>query len=106
MTPTTQAVALRVRGNINTVLQADLSGKSIELNFATLLDGAVSGNLGPIDSPAYRIHQIVPPSRWQWHGQVPLGAFEANENIYLRLRQTNGQMAWTSPLFCRDEKSG
>jgi hypothetical protein len=103
MTPATQAIAIRVRGDANTILQAELDHKMIELDFATLLNGAISGNLGPIDSPAYRIHQIMPPSRWQWHGDIDLGALEANENIYLRLRQTNGQMAWTSPLFCRDQ---
>lgn len=106
MTPATQAIALRVRGDEGTVLRATLGGKEVTLDFATLLNGAVSGNLGPIDSPAYRIHQIVRPEQWQWHGRVKIGSFETGENIYLRLRQTNGQMAWTSPIFCRDEKSG
>jgi hypothetical protein len=103
MTPATQAFAIRVRGDKNTILRANLCGKELELSFEALLAGAVSGNLGPIDSPAYRIHQIVPPEQWQWQGQVALGSFEPNDNVYLRLRQTNGQMAWTSPIFCRDE---
>ena len=68
---------------------------------ARLCDGALAGNLGPIDSPAYRFHPLPAPSRWQWAGAVPLGPVEDGENIYVRLRQSDGQMAWGSPIFCR-----
>jgi len=64
-----------------------------------LLDGALSGNLGPIDSPAYRFHPLPRAADWQWTGEVTLGAVAAGETVYVRLRQKNGQWAWASPFF-------
>ena len=68
-----------------------------------LLEGALSGNLGVIDTPAYRFHPLPLPHQWQWQGQIKLGAFKDGENIYLRLRQAGGQMAWASPIYCRKD---
>ena len=31
-----------------------------------------AGNLGPIDSPAFRFHPLPRPRQWQWRGQVDL----------------------------------
>ncbi|MBL4646078.1 MAG: hypothetical protein JKY99_06450 [Rhizobiales bacterium] len=102
VTAATQAIAVRVRLEKNAVVTANLNGTKISVAAEQLFTGALSGNLGPIDSPAYRFHQLPAPRQWQWQGQVPLGAIVHGENIYLKLRQSNGQMAWTSPLFCRE----
>ena len=85
---------------------AELHWRALESLYASapvnrLFEGAVSGNLGPIDSPAYRFHGLPLPHQWQWHGEVGLGPVTDGENVYVRLRQANGQMAWTSPIFCR-----
>ncbi|MPQ96088.1 hypothetical protein [Thioclava sp. JE_KL1] len=102
-TTATQGVMLRARIGSDAVIRATLSGKSIEIPAARLREGALSGNLGPIDSPAYRFHPLPRPAEWQWAGRVALGEFQAGETVYLRLRQAGGQMCWTSPIFCRDE---
>jgi hypothetical protein len=100
-TPATQGFMLRIRHDPDAAFRADLSGRSMTVPLARLYEGAMAGNLGPIDTPAWRIHALPRPHQWQWHGEVPLGALEAGENLYLRLRQAAGQMAWTSPFFVR-----
>jgi hypothetical protein len=100
-TSSTQGVALRMRLRDGAVIKAVLSGQKIEISAARLLEGAKSGNLAAIDSPAWRFHALPLPQQWQWHGDVRLREMQAGENFYVRLRQTNGQMAWTSPIFCR-----
>jgi hypothetical protein len=103
-TSATQGVALRLRlDDDKAMIKAVLSGQTIEIPAARLLEGAKSGNLSAIDSPAWRFHALPLPRQWQWHGAVKLGALEAGENLYVRLRQTNGQMAWASPIFCRND---
>lgn len=100
-TAATQGLALRLRLAPGARILADLCDQRINIDAARLCDGALAGNLGPIDSPAYRFHPLPAPSRWQWAGAVPLGPVEDGENIYVRLRQSDGQMAWGSPIFCR-----
>jgi hypothetical protein len=102
VTPATQGVALRMQLDPGATIKAVLSGQRVEIPAARLFEGAKSGNLGAIDSPAWRFHALPLPRQWQWHGEVPLGALEADENLYVRLRQTSGQMAWASPIFCRE----
>ena len=98
-TPATQGLMLRAALNSDAVIHARLCGQDIAIPAARLFEGAKSGNLGPIDSPAWRFHQLPRAERWQWQGDVPLGRLDSGDTIYLRLRQDSGQMAWTSPIF-------
>lgn len=101
MTSATQGFALRIRAGSDAIVHAKLSGTEIAIPVSRLVEGAVSGNLGPIDSPAYRFHGLPLPRQWQWRGAVDLGPVSDGENFYVRLRQSNGQTAWASPIFCR-----
>ena len=103
VTSATQGFAIRLKAAPGARLQATLSGKQLDIPLDQLFEGALSGNLGPIDSPAYRFHALPRPHQWQWHGTVALGALADGENIYVRLREKTGQMAWASPIFCRKE---
>jgi hypothetical protein len=104
-TSATQGIALRLALGKNAIIQAEFCGQRLDFPASRLLEGAKSGNLGPIDSPAWRMHALPTPSQWQWQGLVDLGSLKDGENIYVRLRQTGGQMAWTSPVFCRRDVS-
>jgi len=100
-TPTTQAVAMRVRLGRDARISLRVGNYHIDVPAERLQAGALSDNLGPIDSPAFRLHRLPAPQEWQWQGKVDLGRLEAGESVYLRLRQSNGQRAWSSPIFCR-----
>ncbi|QEW20959.1 hypothetical protein LA6_003160 [Marinibacterium anthonyi] len=101
-TPTTQGIALRLRLQDSATIRATLCGQDIVIPAARLREGSFTGNLGPIDSPAYLFHPLPRPADWQWHGRIPLGELARGDSIYVRLRQADGQMAWASPLYCRD----
>jgi hypothetical protein len=100
-TSATQGLMLRLRLDDGATVRADLCGQRIEIPAARLFEGAKSGNLGPIDSPAWRVHALPSARQWQWAGTLPLGRLSPGETLYLRLRQAGGQMAWTSPFFCQ-----
>jgi hypothetical protein len=100
-TPAMQGLMIRARLQPEAMIRATLCGQSVTIPAARLFEGAKSGNLGPIDSPAWRFHQLPRAADWQWRGRVPLGPLSAGDTIYLRLRQTGGQMAWTSPIQVR-----
>lgn len=100
-TTATQSIALRLRLDDDATIRATLCGKEVTIPAERLRDGALSGNLGAIDSPAYRFHPLPRAAEWQWHGSVPLGPLADGETVYVRLRQSDGQMAWASPIFCR-----
>ncbi len=82
-------------------IEADFGALTVKTSVDRLLEGALSGNIGAIDSPAFRFHPLPRPHEWQWQGSVPLGAISDGESVYVRIRQANGQYAWSSPLFCR-----
>jgi hypothetical protein len=100
-TSATQAIAARVRIGEQACIRARLNGHTVEVAAERLFEGALSGNLGPIDSPAYRFHPLPRPDQWQWQGRIPLLTFREGDYVYARMRQSNGQWAWTSPIFCR-----
>jgi len=103
-TATTQAFAARVRLTRDAMFHADFNGRRVAVSGARLREGALSGNLGPIDSPAYRFHPLPRPEEWQWRGAVELDDFAAGDRVYVRMRQMNGQWAWASPIFCRSDR--
>ncbi len=100
-TTATQGLMLRLRLDAGAAITAELCGRRLRIPAARLAEGALSGNLGPIDSPAFRFHPLPSASDWQWAGEVALGRLEPGENLYVRLRQAGGQMAWASPINCR-----
>ncbi|KIQ68229.1 hypothetical protein Wenmar_03239 [Wenxinia marina DSM 24838] len=102
-TSATQGVALHLDADPGGRVRLTLCGQQIDVPFERLRQGALSGNLGPIDSPAWRLHRMPAVEELQWSGRVPLGPLTEGETLYLRLRQSCGQMAWTSPIFCRSD---
>lgn len=100
-TATTQAIAARVRLRSGASFFADFDGRTIEVPADRLFENALSGNLGAIDTPAYRFHPLPQADHWQWHGTVSAGEMKNGDWVSLRLRQANGQWAWTSAFFCR-----
>ncbi len=100
-TISTKSLAARVRLQPGADFKIDLCGQNLEVSAERLLLGALSGNLGPIDSPAYRLHPLPRSSQWQWSGSVGVGEVKVGDWINLRMRQSNGQATWSSAFFCR-----
>lgn len=100
-TASTQAIAARVALSAEAVVRLRIDGQSIEVPCSRLLDGALSGNIGPIDSPAFLLHPLPRRQDWQWCGNLRVPELEPGDWIMARMRQLNRQWTWTSPIFCR-----
>ncbi|MDQ3559961.1 MAG: hypothetical protein M3453_12425 [Pseudomonadota bacterium] len=99
-TAATQAIAARVRIAADSRFRVTLDSQEFEVSASRLLAGALSGNLGPIDSPAFRLHPLPKPHQWQWRGMIPIEPLSSGDWLYVRMRQANGQWNWASPIFC------
>jgi len=99
-TAATQAIAARVRIAADSRFRVTLDSQEFEVSASRLLAGALSGNLGPIDSPAFRLHPLPKPDQWQWRGMIPIEPLSSGDWLYVRMRQANGQWNWASPIFC------
>ena len=100
-TPSTQSFCCRVRLTADAIIRAEFGDVHIEVPAERLAMGALSGNLGAIDTPAYRFHPLIRPEQWQWHGRLAAGPLKQGDWVSLRMRQLNGQWAWSSAFFCR-----
>ena len=100
VTPATQGMMAHIRIGPDSQIHLQTAGMSFTVPVSRLLTGAFGRSLGPIDSPAFTLHALPRPHRWQWSRRVPLGRLSADENVYVRLRQSRGdQMACTSPIW-------
>ncbi|AOF94033.1 hypothetical protein [Sinorhizobium sp. RAC02] len=99
-TASMQAIAARIRIRPDARVRLVVDGQTFEVSTGRLLQGALSGNLGPIDSPAFRLHPLPRPHQWQWRGQMAIEPLRKGDWIYARMRQANGQWNWASPIFC------
>lgn len=95
-----QAIAARIRIGPDACFKLKVGGQTVEASAERLLQGALSGNLGPIDSAAFRFHPLPRPQQWQWHGRLPIDPLGKGDWVYARMRQANGQWNWASPIFC------
>jgi hypothetical protein len=97
-TPVTQGVCLDVEMPLVGQVEAEINGQRISYPLRALLQGARTGRLGKIASPAYRFHRA--PPRWEFDWRFNLeDAGEPGDVYYVRVRQVNDQWAWSSPIW-------
>jgi hypothetical protein len=101
-TSSTQGLALRIASQSTAKLRVRMNQESLSLPIQTLTKGSISGNLGPIDSPAYRIGLSL-PSQYSRKVAFQLNSecFEKSEYqwAYARARLKNGHWGISSPVF-------
>ncbi len=97
-TPAMQGMCLHVEVPRTALVQAVLNGKRVQWSIEELIQGARTGQLGDIDSPAWRFHRAPLEHQWHWSGEW-IDEDEFNSSYYLRVRQRNDQWAWSSPVF-------
>jgi hypothetical protein len=64
-----------------------------------LLAGSVDYSTGPFPAETYQWHRLVPNSASTISGKARLQIRDRRSYVYLRAKQRNGHMAWTSPVF-------
>jgi hypothetical protein len=101
-TPSTQGLALRISDPTEANLIVQLNQETLNIPLESLSKGSTSGNLGPIDSPAYRIGLLLPCEYSQKIEFVlEPECFEKCEHqwAYTRVRLKNGHWGISSPIF-------
>lgn len=97
-----QSVVLEIAGSPQSELQLDLQAPvrmSSTTSLGQLLDGSRHLFTGPFPQEAYQWHRLVALGASSLTDRVALPVPDGRSNIYLRVRQKNGHMAWVSPVF-------
>ena len=102
-TSATSGMCLEVEMPLSGKIFAVINGVRVEHTLEELMNGARSGSFDHTDAPSWRFHRAPRPEEWNWAFQIeddspPNGG---DEFYYVRVRQTNDQWAWSSPIFLR-----
>lgn len=100
-TNASQGMCLEVVLPSSGTVQAEINGQSVSMPLSRLIEGARTGHLGGIDSPAYRFHRAPLPHEFDWNIQWNNDVAAPGDTYYVRVRQLNDQWAWSSPIFFR-----
>lgn len=99
-TPSSQGVNLTLRGDQSTVIDGEVNGHKFAVPLGRLLQGPLSGYLGGFLTPCYYFHRAVPAmeshARFQFTDRRKT---DERDWYYVRVRQTNDQWAWSSPIW-------
>jgi hypothetical protein len=99
-TSSTQGVCLEIAGTPESRIQARINGKEAEYSIGELLDGARADYLGGFLTPAFYVHRAVPSGEYLHSSTLEHNVEnEARDWYYVRVRQKNGQYAWSSPVW-------
>jgi hypothetical protein len=96
----TQGVGLAVSGDANTRIRGEFNGHTVEVSLSGLIDGPESGYLGGFLTPAYCFHRAVPQAEYTCKIDFShMVQASSRDWYYVRVRQLNGQWAWSSPIW-------
>lgn len=105
-TPATQGVCIEVMMPRDADVYAIMNGVRASHALGELMQGARSGSLDHTDAPSWRFNRACRPEELSWNYEFEDCVSLPEEGYYYaRVRQTNNQWAWTSPVFLRKELS-
>jgi hypothetical protein len=96
----TQGVCLEIRGDAKTRIRARINGHDVRVGLGELIDGARAGYLGGLVTPAYRFGRAVVEREYAvCRSFVDHRSADHRDWYTVRVRQKNGQWAWSSPIW-------
>ncbi len=96
----TQALTLHIDGGLGAEIHARINGVSVALPLVELARGARSFYTGSFVAPAFVFHQAAPQQDCQRRVSLAHESDGSSRDwYYARLRQRNGQWAWSSPIW-------
>ena len=100
VSPATQGISLEISGNAQTSIRGSINDQLVAFSLGELLSGSRTGYLGGFLTPAYCFHRAVPLTEYAGHTSfVHRGGDAGRDWYYVRVRQLNGQWAWSSPIW-------
>lgn len=100
-TSATQGMCIEVEMPRSAHVYAVMNGIRAEHSLADLMQGARSGSLDHTDAPSWRFNRAPAPEELNWSFSFLDEDEEEDGFYYTRVRQTNDQWAWSSPVFLR-----
>ena len=97
-----QALVLEIDAGPDLAVTVDMDAPSHSSRVARLADfasGSIVYTTGPFPAENYQWHRLVPKSASATSGCISLEVQNQRSYVYLRAKQRNGHMAWTSPVF-------
>jgi hypothetical protein len=98
----TQAVVLDVEATSRTKLDLTCGDTSMTVPMTTLARQSAGTHIAGICSPEIKIHRAVPEREFRFqHREEYRPLAQRAGFVYLRITQTDGQVAWVSPIWFR-----
>ena len=103
-TPSTQGICLEIDWNTRTEIQGVINGKPVTIQLTDLLSTPKSVYLGGFRTPVCYFRRAIPSSEFTIHGEMYHDSSgQQRDWYYVRVRQHNGQWAWSSPIWVGTE---
>ena len=99
MTPAVQGILLDVMMPYNAKIVADVNGQRVGYSLAELLEGTKSYFMRGWSSEAIQFQRAAPESAFMVEHYMEDRAQRDTDYYYVRVRQLNGQWAWSSPVW-------
>jgi len=96
------SVVLEIEGDLDTVVALDVQNPgatSASFGFAELMESSRMLFIGPFPAEGLLVHRPVHFHESTISGETRIKVPDGSTNVYLRARQMNGQIAWSSPVF-------
>tara|TARA_R110000850_G_scaffold14189_4_gene45473 strand:- start:1250 stop:2788 length:1539 start_codon:yes stop_codon:yes gene_type:complete len=103
-TSATQGMCIEVEMPRSAMVYAVMNGVRAEHSIKDLMQGARSGSADHTDAPSWRFNRAPKPEELNWQFTFEDEGGLDDGFYYARVRQTNDQWAWSSPVFLRNEK--
>lgn len=97
-----QAVVLKMRAPSAAVLRIErlAPGQAIhEISLAQVVSASYHMHVGPLPTESYQLHRLVRLNESRLTRRHSIRVGDTPTNVYIRVAQRNGQMAWASPIF-------
>lgn len=99
-TASTQGICLTLYGTPQTRINAVINGENTTVTLPDLLNGPQSGYLGGFLTPAYCFHRATSLNDYRLNTTLSHQSEGGQRDwYYVRVRQHNGQWAWSSPIW-------
>lgn len=101
MQPVTQSIALDVKMRLDDSVIAQVNGAEISYTLAELLEGSQSQFMRGWLTEAVSFNRAVPESGFKVEFELEDAPSASEDYYFLRVRQTDHQWAWSSPIWVR-----
>ncbi|OGV38839.1 MAG: hypothetical protein A2020_12975 [Lentisphaerae bacterium GWF2_45_14] len=95
----TQNLVIELDTSAKTELELKCGNSTIKTSIKKLVNGSCGKAVAGFCSPSLKIHRAVPEKEYSFNYETKFVPSGEKGFIYIRAKQTDGQMLWTSPIW-------